>query len=101
MGEEASGEHKHGLSFGRFEITVIIFQLIFLFLYIFCCEYGELNGANYPETAETLNYVQLRYPFYQDVHVMIFVGFGFLMVFLRSHGWTSLGYNFFIAAWSI
>lgn len=30
---------------------------------------------------------------------MIFVGFGFLMVFLGQHGWTSVGYNYLIAAY--
>jgi len=30
---------------------------------------------------------------------MIFVGFGFLMVFLKNHSWTSVGYNFLIAAY--
>ena len=43
--------------------------------------------------------VQTYYPLFQDVHVMIFVGFGFLMVFLKNHSWTSVGYNFLIAAY--
>ena len=30
---------------------------------------------------------------------MIFIGFGFLMVFLKTHSWTSVGYNFLIAAY--
>ena len=30
---------------------------------------------------------------------MIFVGFGFLMVFLKTHSWTSVGYNFIISAY--
>jgi len=32
---------------------------------------------------------------------MIFVGFGFLMVFLKTHSWTSVGYNFMIAAYAL
>lgn len=32
---------------------------------------------------------------------MIFIGFGFLMVFLKSHTWTSIGFNYLIACWSI
>ena len=38
---------------------------------------------------------------YVDVHVMIFVGFGFLMVFLKSYSWSAVGINMFIAAWSL
>ena len=32
---------------------------------------------------------------------MIFVGFGFLMMFLKSHSWTSVGFNFLASAWTI
>jgi ammonium transporter Rh len=45
--------------------------------------------------------VQGYYPMFQDVHVMIFVGFGFLMAFLKYHSWTSVMFNFFVATWSI
>lgn len=31
---------------------------------------------------------------------MIYVGFGFLMVFLKCHSWCSIGFNYLIAAWS-
>jgi len=31
---------------------------------------------------------------------MIYVGFGFLMVFLKKNCWTSVGYNFLIAAYA-
>lgn len=38
---------------------------------------------------------------FQDVHVMIFVGFGFLMTFLKKYGYGAVGYNFFISALAI
>ncbi|XP_076438384.1 ammonium transporter Rh type B-like [Babylonia areolata] len=38
------------------------------------------------------------YPMFQDVHVMIFVGFGFLMTFLRRYGFSSVGINMLVAA---
>jgi hypothetical protein len=41
------------------------------------------------------------YPLFQDVHVMIFIGFGFLMVFLKSHAWSSVGFNYLAAAVAI
>ena len=44
---------------------------------------------------------QRIYPLLQDVHVMIFVGFGFLMTFLKAHSYTSVTFNLFVAAWSM
>lgn len=32
---------------------------------------------------------------------MVFIGFGFLMCFLKSNNWSSIGYNYLIAAWVI
>ena len=33
-----------------------------------------------------------------DVHSMMFIGFGFLMTFLKRYGYSSVGYNFLVAA---
>ena len=38
---------------------------------------------------------------FQDVHVMIIVGFGFLMTFLKRYSWSSLGFNFLFAAFTV
>ncbi|TNN37585.1 Ammonium transporter Rh type B [Liparis tanakae] len=38
---------------------------------------------------------------FQDVHVMIFIGFGFLMTFLQRYGFSSVGFNFLVAAFSL
>jgi len=32
---------------------------------------------------------------------MIFIGFGFLMCFIKSHNWGSIGYNYLLACWAI
>uniref|UniRef100_A0A3Q1JAT2 Ammonium transporter AmtB-like domain-containing protein n=1 Tax=Anabas testudineus TaxID=64144 RepID=A0A3Q1JAT2_ANATE len=39
-----------------------------------------------------------RYPSFQDVHVMIYVGFGFLMTFLKRYSFGGVGFNFLISA---
>ncbi|EFB18483.1 hypothetical protein PANDA_016696, partial [Ailuropoda melanoleuca] len=38
---------------------------------------------------------------FQDVHVMVFVGFGFLMAFLQRYGFSSLGFTFLLAAFAL
>ena len=35
---------------------------------------------------------------YQDVKVMMLIGFGFLMTFVKNHSWSALSYTFFINA---
>ena len=41
---------------------------------------------------------QSYYPMFQDVNVMMLIGFGFLMTFLKKHSWSALSYTFFINA---
>ncbi|PNJ56761.1 RHBG isoform 1 [Pongo abelii] len=41
------------------------------------------------------------YPSFQDVHAMVFVGFGFLMVFLQHCGFSSVGFTFLLAAFAL
>uniref|UniRef100_A0A674E7B0 Ammonium transporter Rh type A n=1 Tax=Salmo trutta TaxID=8032 RepID=A0A674E7B0_SALTR len=38
---------------------------------------------------------------FQDVHVMIFIGFGFLMTFLKRYGFSSVGLNLLLAAFAL
>lgn len=38
---------------------------------------------------------------FQDVHVMIFVGFGFLMTFLKRYSFGAVGFTFLIAAFGL
>lgn len=52
-------------------------------------------------TRDWENEFYFRYPSFQDVHVMIFVGFGFLMTFLKKYGYSSVGFNFLLAAFSL
>lgn len=48
-------------------------------------------------------YVDLFSPpsVFQDVHVMIFIGFGFLMTFLRRYGFGSIAFNLLLASFAI
>ena len=86
-----------------FEYLYLISQLVIIILYMACTEYAEGVDGEDTTTAAQRDAAQQTvlklYPVFQDVHVMIFIGFGFLMVFLKTHSWTSVGYNFLIAAY--
>jgi len=86
---------------GRFEISIFLLQVLVIVFYGVFTEYGANVHPAVQVQEDVANLVQGFYPFFQDVHVMVFVGFGYLMVFLKQHSWTSVAYNFFIAAFTI
>lgn len=77
--------HSAMTSSKRDVIVVLSLQAIIAALFIFFVKYGEKED-------DTV------YPMFQDVHVMVFVGFGFLMTFLRKYGFSAVGFNFLLAA---
>ncbi|XP_021248410.1 ammonium transporter Rh type A [Numida meleagris] len=68
----------------KFSITALLLEVIFIILFGVFVEYDA--GS-----------VDL-YAYFKDVHVMIFIGFGFLMAFLKKYGFSSVGINMLIAA---
>lgn len=51
-------------------------------------------------TSNHVEFLQL-YGMFQDVHVMIFIGFGFLMTFMKRYSFSSVGFNFILSAITI
>ena len=82
------------LSYGgnrQFAYCALLFQvLLCLFFGLFADYDSALSSSD--------NGVAYYYPMFQDVHVMIFIGFGFLMTFLHKFTFSSVGLNFFLAA---
>ena len=63
-------------------------------------ENERLFGVQHKITALVLIYSHPPSVF-QDVHVMIFIGFGFLMTFLRRYGFGSIAFNLLLASFAI
>jgi ammonium transporter Rh len=64
-------------------------------------EFSRMEHQTDEQLQEALDIFLLRYPLLQDVHVMMFVGFGFLMTFLKHNSWTGVSINFIAAAVTI
>jgi len=77
-----------------FAAFLILIELAFLITYATVVEYPD--AADPSETAEW-DRINWYYPMYQDLHVMIFVGFGFLMTFLVKYSWSSVSYTLLVS----
>ena len=93
--------------FSRYLFAVLLFilQCVFIVLFGVHAEYG-LNATHGHSEANSTEYsvdydIQFYYSFFQDVHVMIFIGFGFLMTFLRRYSFSALCFNFLVSAFTI
>uniref|UniRef100_A0AAQ5XGQ7 Ammonium transporter Rh type A n=1 Tax=Amphiprion ocellaris TaxID=80972 RepID=A0AAQ5XGQ7_AMPOC len=88
----------------KFPILALIFEIITIILFGVFVDYDDGKGHGHdPHSNETHhegNPMDL-YPMFQDVHVMIFIGFGFLMTFLKRYGFSSVGINLLLAAFGL
>ena len=64
-------------------------------------QFTEYSTEASGSTGGSSNTIGEYYPFFQDVHVMIFIGFGFLMSYLHSYTFNSIVYSFILGALSI
>lgn len=83
----------------KFSFLAITFQVILIILFAIFVSYDTPQHDNHGNSThvEEDEFIKL-YPLFQDVHVMIFIGFGFLMTFLKRYGFSSVGINLLIAA---
>ncbi|XP_006629149.1 ammonium transporter Rh type C 1-like [Lepisosteus oculatus] len=92
----------------KLPVVCFIWQTAMIILFGIFIRYNPEADAHWPEfkkqqniTSDIENDFYFRYPSFQDVHVMIFVGFGFLMTFLKRYSFGAVGFNFLIAAFGI
>ena len=75
-------------------------QVIFIILFGACTTYDSNTSADLDDASATGAEEMSAYPMWQDTHVMIFIGFGFLMTFLRAYGFSSLTINFLVGVFA-
>lgn len=68
------------------------FQVLLMIIFAVGTDY-DADAASTPTVT--------RYPFFQDVNAMIFVGFGFLMAAVSRYAWGATGLAFMIAALAV
>ncbi|XP_050786485.1 ammonium transporter Rh type B [Gopherus flavomarginatus] len=94
----------------RLKLPAICFllQLFTIILFAVFVRYNQETSArlwheelSHHNKSNRDNDFYFRYPSFQDVHTMIFIGFGFLMTFLKRYGFGSVAFNFLIAAFAI
>ena len=88
----------------KVSLLTFAFQILLIVLFGVLVKYDPEQAGAKPKDGADIDAAESgvkSYPVFQDVHVMIFVGFGFLMTFLRRYGYGAVGYNFFISALAI
>jgi ammonium transporter Rh len=90
--------HRYGFIF-IFLLMEVVVMFLFAFYVIFNHDLeSAVAGSNDNTTTE---HVKKYYPMFQDIHVMVLVGFGFLYTYLRRQSWYSMSMNFMLMIWSI
>ncbi|XP_003475683.1 ammonium transporter Rh type B [Cavia porcellus] len=85
-------------------LLCLLFQGITAILFAIFVRYNHETDAalwHWGNHSNADNEFYFRYPSFQDVHTMVFVGFGFLMVFLQRYGFSSVGFTFLLAAFAL
>lgn len=82
----------------RFVATTFLWQTVNLIFFGLFTQYNVKISTEDAGVGE-------HYAFFQDIHVMMFVGFGFLLVFPSIHSLSAIIFNFILSAlvfqWSI
>lgn len=95
---------------GKFGAVALILQMLLIIGFSWMLDYSEtadaasmLNGYDPRKGGadQANNPINVHHGVFVDVHVMVFIGFGFLFTFLKRYGYSAVGVNMFVAAIAI
>ena len=76
----------------------LIFGIIQIIIIILIANYYNWDVSNNPKNSEfdliSGLEIDIKYKLFQDINIIIFLGFGFLRSFLKHHSWTSIALTF-------
>uniref|UniRef100_A0A3Q1ERA2 Ammonium transporter Rh type B-like n=1 Tax=Acanthochromis polyacanthus TaxID=80966 RepID=A0A3Q1ERA2_9TELE len=87
----------------RLPAFVLVMEVVMIILYAMFVTYDDNANAKMQnnETNPMDNSMYRDYPYFADVQVMIFIGFGCLLAFFRFYGFSGMVFNFLTAAFTI
>lgn len=87
----------------RLPAFVFVLEVVMIALYAVFVTYDDNANAKMQnnETNPMDNSLYRDYPYFADVQVMIFVGFGCLLAFFRFYGFSGMVFNFLTATFAI
>lgn len=87
----------------RLPVLVLVLQVVMLALYAVFVTYDDNTNAKLQnnESDPMQNSLYSDYPYFADVQVMIFIGFGCLLAFFRFYGFSGMVFNFLTATFTI
>lgn len=87
----------------RLPAFVLVMQIVILTLFSLFVTYDDNSNAKLQnnQTNPLDNAVYVDYPFFADVQVMLFIGFGCLLSFYRFYGLSGMTFNFLTVTFTI
>ncbi|XP_075209722.1 ammonium transporter Rh type B [Chanos chanos] len=87
----------------RLPALVFVLEVVIVALYVLFVTYDDHANARLQnnQTNHMDNTLYRHYPFFADIQVMIFIGFGCLLAFFRLYGFGGMVFNFLTAAFTI
>merc|ERR1719232_1297272 len=83
-------------------VAFSILQIVIITLYLLFVRYDPTHAQRSKNSViDGDKQIKDVYPLFQDVHVMIFIGFGFLMTFLKKYGLSAVSLNLICSALAI
>ena len=108
--QKGDGEKKKSKDWSKgWEFSIFFMELTLLILYCTCTTYKDGESISYAtdeeqwalDNAQATKTMQEVFPMWTDINVMVFVGFGFLIVFLKTNSLTAISFNMLAGAFAM